>query len=324
MSKETKFGYGFLLVGTGVPYLIDKLFGLPFAILISLACVIVGCALLWAGHRHKDNQPPKKIWNWLAIGACLSTLVVLSWVGIMRIVPKSKNQPSVSTAQESKKEQRPKEEPRLSESPKATHKQTSAPYRIQIDSALAGSAPVPGQPSFWVAYIGPHGPSVSPASVILFLRFTNLQGQPAMVDKYSVSVHGKKLTKLSVPPMEVFFASNGDLHRACWLDDEDIIDKKILGLNLQPRVPVEGWSLLQWPKGIKAPENLDEFKKTTFHVSLTDVEGVSFAVEPIIKQDTANESAQGRWMDFSRGTRDLSRYRLMNFAGPAPYSPPEL
>lgn len=105
MSKETKFGYGFLLVGTGMPYLIDRLFGLSFAILISIACVIVGCALLYAGHWHKENQATR-IWNWLAIGACLSTLIVLSWLGVMRILPKSEARP-VPPSQEVKKEPPP-------------------------------------------------------------------------------------------------------------------------------------------------------------------------------------------------------------------------
>ncbi len=40
MSKETKFGYGFLLAGVGLPYLIEKLAGPLTALVIAVACTI--------------------------------------------------------------------------------------------------------------------------------------------------------------------------------------------------------------------------------------------------------------------------------------------
>ena len=70
MPRETKFSYGFLLVGTGVPYLIDKVFGLAWAIGVSVACVLFGLAFLIAGlfhpkvvehvKKHVAKQEPKK------------------------------------------------------------------------------------------------------------------------------------------------------------------------------------------------------------------------------------------------------------------------
>lgn len=56
MSRETKFGYGFLFAGTGMPYLIDKLLGPVVAIVVSAVLTLVGLGLLVAGHRHKDTQ----------------------------------------------------------------------------------------------------------------------------------------------------------------------------------------------------------------------------------------------------------------------------
>ncbi len=50
MSRETKFGYGFLLAGIGVPYLIDKLFGELAALIVAAACTVLGIGLLIAGH----------------------------------------------------------------------------------------------------------------------------------------------------------------------------------------------------------------------------------------------------------------------------------
>jgi hypothetical protein len=52
MSRETKFGYGFLLAGIGMPYLIERLLGPSTATVASLAFVVLGIVFLIAGHRH--------------------------------------------------------------------------------------------------------------------------------------------------------------------------------------------------------------------------------------------------------------------------------
>jgi hypothetical protein len=54
MSREAKFGYGFLFLGAGLPYLIDKLMG-PIPALIAAAILfVVGIAFLVAAHLdHK-------------------------------------------------------------------------------------------------------------------------------------------------------------------------------------------------------------------------------------------------------------------------------
>ena len=54
-SKETKFGYGFLLVGTGVPFLIERLLGPSWAIGVAISCTAIGVWLLFAGHTHKER-----------------------------------------------------------------------------------------------------------------------------------------------------------------------------------------------------------------------------------------------------------------------------
>jgi hypothetical protein len=60
MARETKFGYGYLLVGAALPYLIDKLLG-PIAALIAASIVgISGLVFLLAGHLHKDGNKVKK------------------------------------------------------------------------------------------------------------------------------------------------------------------------------------------------------------------------------------------------------------------------
>ena len=89
MLRETKFGYGVLLVGVGVPFLIDKVLGLYYAIVVSVACVVIGGAFLLAGHRHREGfVRRRKILEVLAFGAALSTLIGLGSIGIFRVIPK--------------------------------------------------------------------------------------------------------------------------------------------------------------------------------------------------------------------------------------------
>jgi len=56
MAKETKFGYGFLLAGTGLPYLIDKLLGPVLALIVASACMLGGIGFLLAGHLQRDKN----------------------------------------------------------------------------------------------------------------------------------------------------------------------------------------------------------------------------------------------------------------------------
>jgi hypothetical protein len=55
MPKETKFGYGFLLAGVALPYLIEKFLGAGPAAAVAIVCGIIGIAFLVSGHRHKEG-----------------------------------------------------------------------------------------------------------------------------------------------------------------------------------------------------------------------------------------------------------------------------
>jgi hypothetical protein len=61
MSKETKFGYGFLLAGVGMPYLIEKFVGQTWAVLVALLCVLLSIFFLIAGHLHERQGLAVKI-----------------------------------------------------------------------------------------------------------------------------------------------------------------------------------------------------------------------------------------------------------------------
>jgi hypothetical protein len=61
MSKETKFGYGFLLAGAGVPYLIAYLLGeTTAAFFVALLLSLLGGWLLFSGHTHERPDLRKR------------------------------------------------------------------------------------------------------------------------------------------------------------------------------------------------------------------------------------------------------------------------
>jgi hypothetical protein len=72
MSKETKFGYGFLLAGVGLPYLTEKFFGQSTATIAAAVCLFLGICLLIAGHLHERRGLTVKV---------ISALVALVLVG---------------------------------------------------------------------------------------------------------------------------------------------------------------------------------------------------------------------------------------------------
>jgi len=149
------------------------------------------------------------------------------------------------------------------------------------------------------------------------MRFTNLQEHVAMISKYAVKWGKIQLIKISGPPTEMFYSYDGNLHHACWINNEDILDKKLMGLNLEPRLPVQGLALFDYPAELM-PESVSESDfKIDFTVTITDVEGVAFTSGPIkTEPDHANESVQSRILEFNRGSRDLSNFKIVDFRVP--------
>ncbi len=88
MSKETKLGYGFLLAGVGLPYLIEKLFTPKAALATAVILMIAGICLLVAGHLHERQKLASKI-----IPALIAIMVLgagIAW----RVRPASEEPPA--------------------------------------------------------------------------------------------------------------------------------------------------------------------------------------------------------------------------------------
>jgi hypothetical protein len=74
VSKETKFGYGFLLAGVGAPFLIFEILGFAAAVIAASSCTVIGIALLIAGHRHKEERTRR---------GALATIGIYTLVGLL-------------------------------------------------------------------------------------------------------------------------------------------------------------------------------------------------------------------------------------------------
>ena len=78
MSRDAKFGYGFLLVGTALPYLIEKLSGSAlWAAAIAAICLVGGMGFLIAAHRHGQSFiSHRSLWG--KIGVVVATVMLMA------------------------------------------------------------------------------------------------------------------------------------------------------------------------------------------------------------------------------------------------------
>ena len=70
MERDTKLGYGFLFVGYGMPFLVERLLGENAAIWTAVICSLLGVGFLIAGHFH-GRKAARGIWKHVAAAALL-------------------------------------------------------------------------------------------------------------------------------------------------------------------------------------------------------------------------------------------------------------
>jgi hypothetical protein len=334
MRKEMKFNYGYLLVGIGVPSVIDRLSGPKFGLIAAILFAVAGVLLLIWGHLHREGGEPFPVQSrigragiFMLIGAISGTGVIgIGWAahhGVPMEVQPAKQSSSVVIPSEGvlNAVKKDLEEIKNNTNRKSVEK-VMPPFAAEIDCVILTAAPKTTSNGFWITYNAPQGPSRTPAQVTIHVRLTNLQSGPAMISKYGIKMNNWKMTRMvTSPEINVFFSgcSRADnLKKACWLDDDLIIDKALIGLNLAPRTPISGWTLLEYPAN-SVPDHVDQTQqnKMKFWINLTDVEGTSFTSGPLaIRSESASESAQVRELSFTRGARDLTNYKFRDFYSP--------
>lgn len=78
MSKMDKLGYGFLLAGIGVPYLIDALLGHIYGFIVGLFFFLGGSWLLYSGQTH-DHPHDKRTRRIVATALCAVAVGGSGW-----------------------------------------------------------------------------------------------------------------------------------------------------------------------------------------------------------------------------------------------------
>jgi outer membrane biosynthesis protein TonB len=98
VSKELKFGYGFLLAGVGLPILIVVIWGEKLAAaVVGSVFVVTGITLLIAGHFHKDTAKKRSrmatLGMFVFIGACMGSAIgLLSGIAFIALKHKTPEQ----------------------------------------------------------------------------------------------------------------------------------------------------------------------------------------------------------------------------------------
>jgi hypothetical protein len=217
MQRDSKLGYGFLLVGAGLPFLIDKALGLTAAIIVSVVCVVSGGSFLVAGHRHSEGEtrPRRKIWELIIIAASLGTLTVLLSIGILKVISKKeshKSDESQPQSQQGVRREEPKTESPNVENP-PTVKKKFPPKPIEKSEPPAFSVAnefsilSPGSSNFgtrfWLRTPTPNGCVISQAQAALYIRIDNLRPYPVTIVSYNVEAI-KPLIRISSLNRSIF------------------------------------------------------------------------------------------------------------------------
>lgn len=84
MERDSKLGYGFLLLGVSVPYLIERIFGPQSALVVIVICAVFGVCFLWTGHNHRLSGQPaislkRKIYTAVLTCAIICTILEAGW-----------------------------------------------------------------------------------------------------------------------------------------------------------------------------------------------------------------------------------------------------
>ena len=136
---------------------------------------------------------------------------------------------------------------------------------------------------FWVEYPGPHGQTLTPSHLALFLRFVNLEGVSTHIASFAVDIKsGSEWIRLTRLPMDTVFDAyptathptvEEALKNAVRLDFssyglESQIDK-VDGL-LKPTDMVRGWALFEYPPPLQQIGKGD----IPIRVTVEDVKGL--------------------------------------------------
>jgi hypothetical protein len=270
MPRETKFGYGFLLVGIGMPYLIDRVVGLFWAILISVSCVVIGGVFLWFGHRQKENRPHRKRWEMTAFGAALSTLIVLITFGFTRLAKNNESSPNDDNGS----------------------KTIKPAFAVRAEHIIDEKLPW-----FWSV---PNSTVACPAPIAIYLDVTNLQPIPSVIDKLQVEMRSHSGAWVPLPRLNtldpIIYA--GPKMEMMLRVETQFLDRLLQSHNLASHETVRGWALFDRPI---------EESVFAIRVKMSDFAGISYTSDAFIPE---RGNVQDVSIKLKAPPLDLSHYKV--------------
>jgi hypothetical protein len=99
MGRDTKLGYGFLLVGAAIPYLIEQFVGAKWALTAASVCMVAGVLFLIAAHVHREpDSPPRTLKSKVSIGVLLAAVAFAIGFAGFRVYSQPLSQQKTSTS----------------------------------------------------------------------------------------------------------------------------------------------------------------------------------------------------------------------------------
>jgi hypothetical protein len=281
MSRETKFGYGFLCIGWAVPYLLDQFAGHVTVIIAAIACGTVGIGLLVSGHLQERTNP--KLIR-ILVAAALAGIMSATTYFVVR------QRPAESTSQTQGVQ---KTDAGLSPNNQKT-------FNARMEVILDREAGL----FFWTV----NGKFVCPAPVAMFLDITNLQSSAAMISKLTIEamdVNGSwaRLPQLPTSAGIGLYVQNIPPPNNASEVKMDRLDQLISNHNFGPSETVRGWAFF---------DNPFPSRFSVVRISIVDLAGNTYTSAPLTAQAS---SAQDRTLEGAGRRRNLTLLKVQDHCG---------
>lgn len=187
------------------------------------------------------------------------------------------------------------------------------PFSVAVEVTI-GQEKKEMNASLWFATNAKYESTISPVHRGVFIRLTNLQSKPSMIESLRVEVLNKENVWVKLPHIDMRFGKlywvNKDFQQAIEINVMEngldfLLDNKVL----QPYQPVRGWIFFELPQDISF--------LSPMRIYVRDTEGVeTMRIYNPSKKDKYEDSILGGTLKVLKGKWDISRYNKRYYGEP--------